>query len=184
MAEIGVWTGELSSELLARFPQLHMLLVDPYHLREGGAAGGASGEQGYSASALDAGAARTQPYRDRATFMVQGSVEAAAWVAPGSLDLVFVDGDHSYEGAEGDIQAWWPALRQGGVLAGHDYTLTWPGVVQAVNKFSLKEGLAVHFTPEVWWLTKPGADDAPPSGSGSDSEFGGPCVQSGRAAGG
>lgn len=33
MAEIGVFTAELSSQLLEDFPSLHMLLVDPYHLR-------------------------------------------------------------------------------------------------------------------------------------------------------
>merc|ERR1740129_706130 len=145
MAEVGVWTAELSAELLARFAGLRMLLVDPYHLRVGGPPGGASGEQGYSVSALDSGVERTQPFRSRATFVVQGSTEAARWVAPGSLDLVFVDGDHSLEGASVDIRAWWPALRPGGVLAGHDYTLTWPGVVRAVDDFGAREALALHF---------------------------------------
>ncbi|CAK9038527.1 unnamed protein product [Durusdinium trenchii] len=33
MAEIGVFKGDLSTQLLERFPHLRMLLVDPYHLR-------------------------------------------------------------------------------------------------------------------------------------------------------
>lgn len=33
MVEIGVWKGDLCTELLERFPSLEMLLVDPYHLR-------------------------------------------------------------------------------------------------------------------------------------------------------
>ena len=36
-----------------------------------------------------------------------------------SLDLVYVDGDHSYQGAASDIAAWWPNIRPGGVMAGH-----------------------------------------------------------------
>ena len=41
-------------------------------------------------------------------------------VPPESLDLVFVDGDHSYEGVSGDIQHWLPALRPGAHLVVHD----------------------------------------------------------------
>ena len=36
MAEIGVWYGNVSVHLLSEFPTLHMLLVDPYHLRSEG----------------------------------------------------------------------------------------------------------------------------------------------------
>jgi len=41
------------------------------------------------------------------------------WVDP--VDMVFVDGDHSYEGCRGDIEAWTPHVRVGGVIAIHDY---------------------------------------------------------------
>lgn len=37
------------------------------------------------------------------------------------FDLIFIDGDHSYEGCAGDINAWLPHLKPGGVLAIHDY---------------------------------------------------------------
>jgi len=157
MAEVGVWTSELSAALLESFPALQMLLVDPYHLRVGGSLGGASGDQGFSVAALEKSLEVTQPHRARATHIVQSSIEAASWVAPRSLDLAFIDGDHSHEGARSDIHAWWPLLKNGGLLAGHDYTFTWPGVVRAVNEFALTKGLAVHFTPEVWWLEQPGA---------------------------
>ena len=34
---------------------------------------------------------------------------------------MYVDGDHSYVGAMQDMRFWWPKVRHGGVLAGHDY---------------------------------------------------------------
>lgn len=153
MAEVGVWHADVSSFLLEKFPSLRMILVDPYHLRIGGESGDQA--QGFSSDAMDLGTSRTQSFRDRATHMVQGSVEAAAWVARESLDLVFIDGDHSYEGAGGDVAAWWPTLRPGGIMAGHDYTFTWPGVVQAVNEFAISNGIRVDFTPELWFMSKP-----------------------------
>jgi hypothetical protein len=33
-----------------------------------------------------------------------------------------------------DILAWMPLLKEGGVMAGHDYDPGWPGVVQAVQE--------------------------------------------------
>jgi predicted O-methyltransferase YrrM len=41
-------------------------------------------------------------------------------VEAGSVDLVFVDGDHSHEGVSRDVAHWVPALRQGGLLLLHD----------------------------------------------------------------
>lgn len=69
-------------------------------------------------------------------------------------DLVFVDGDHSYEGAVGDIAGWLYCIKAGGLLAVHDYQKErlfhegdtpefradrphpkpWPGVNQAVDE--------------------------------------------------
>lgn len=50
------------------------------------------------------------------------------------FDLVFIDADHSYESVKADILAWRPLVRPGGILAGHDYSSTWPGVIKAVNE--------------------------------------------------
>lgn len=41
--------------------------------------------------------------------------------ADGSVDFVFIDADHSYEGVKKDILAWLPKVKKGGVLSGHDY---------------------------------------------------------------
>jgi predicted O-methyltransferase YrrM len=51
-----------------------------------------------------------------------------------SLDGVFIDADHSYEAVKLDIQNWMPKVRKGGILAGHDYTSAWPGVIRAVDE--------------------------------------------------
>lgn len=40
---------------------------------------------------------------------------------PWRVDMIWVDGDHSYEGVKGDIAAWLPRLTKGGVIAFHDY---------------------------------------------------------------
>jgi hypothetical protein len=49
------------------------------------------------------------------------SVDAAKNYQDNSLDFVFIDGDHSYEGCKADILAWLPKMKDGSIFAGHDY---------------------------------------------------------------
>jgi cephalosporin hydroxylase len=60
---------------------------------------------------------------------------AARQFADESLDFVFIDADHSYEGVSRDIRAWYPKVRPFGYIGGHDHTDYWPGVKQAVAEF-------------------------------------------------
>lgn len=62
------------------------------------------------------------------------SVDAAAKYADGSVDVVYIDADHSYEAVAADIDAWLPKIRPGGFIAGHDYHDGFPGVKQAVDE--------------------------------------------------
>jgi predicted O-methyltransferase YrrM len=53
----------------------------------------------------------------------------------GQVGLLFVDGDHTKEGARRDIEAWAPHLAPGAVIAVDDYGHPdWPGVAQAVDE--------------------------------------------------
>jgi predicted O-methyltransferase YrrM len=40
---------------------------------------------------------------------------------PYAVDMIFVDGDHSYAGVTSDILAWMSKVTPGGILAFHDY---------------------------------------------------------------
>ena len=48
------------------------------------------------------------------------SLDAVQTFDDGSLDLVFIDGDHSFAAVRADIAAWLPKVRPGGILCGHD----------------------------------------------------------------
>jgi methyltransferase family protein len=49
------------------------------------------------------------------------------------VDMVFLDGDHEYEGVVADIEAWLPKTRK--LLCGHDYGHPdYPGVARAVDE--------------------------------------------------
>ena len=63
------------------------------------------------------------------------SVDAATLFPDQYFDLVFIDADHHYEEVLSDIKAWWPKIKKGGVLSGHDYGGKKIGVKQAVNEY-------------------------------------------------
>lgn len=63
----------------------------------------------------------------------ENSFVAASKIRDHSLDLVFIDADHSYESVFADIVAWRPKVRVGGILCGHDYGGKFDGVKKAVD---------------------------------------------------
>lgn len=63
-----------------------------------------------------------------------GTSELWASVWPWQADLVFIDGEHTYEGCREDIKLWTPHVRPGGILCGHDYGGQFPGVKKAVDE--------------------------------------------------
>src|SRR5581483_5345280 len=56
-------------------------------------------------------------------------------------DLIYIDGGHLEYEVYGDLAAFWPLLRKGGVLWGDDYDRGWPEVVKAVLRFASDNGL-------------------------------------------
>jgi len=67
--------------------------------------------------------------------LVATSTHAARLFADASVDFAFIDANHTYESALEDIKAWWPKIKPGGAMAGHDYDCHWPDVVRAVEEF-------------------------------------------------
>jgi predicted O-methyltransferase YrrM len=60
------------------------------------------------------------------------------------FDLVFVDGDHSYEGARADLENWGRRVRSGGQVLVHDATPDFPGVCKAIDGWKADPGVRVH----------------------------------------
>lgn len=141
MAEIGVEAANTSQRLLQRNPTLSYIGVDPY-----------MNNHGLYEDVLS----RLAEFRAVGRFALHRntSLEAAALVTNGSLDLVFLDARHDYEAVTQDISAWRPKLRPGGILSGHDFSWMFPTVAMAVYRaaFDAPER-TIHLAPDgVWWL--------------------------------
>jgi len=52
------------------------------------------------------------------------------------IDLIFIDGDHSYEGCKADIDSWLPHMAEGSIMAFHDsHTQQCEGVTRAIQEW-------------------------------------------------
>ena len=139
--EVGVLRGECSREILREWGKCSMLyLVDNYACGMG---------------ELVTAKSNLAPWSLRFDWRIGDSV-AMAQEIPDGLDFVYVDGDHSYDGVKRDMEAYWPKLRSGGVLCGHDYNPRWEsmkGIIRAVDEFAVKQNV------ELWTETSGSSSD-------------------------
>lgn len=88
----------------------------------------------------------------RAVKYKMTSLEGATLFKEGSLDFVYIDGLHTYEGVKNDINAWLPKIKKGSHIAGHDYSNPdFPGVTKAVLE---KLGDPDHIFQDTSWVKK------------------------------
>lgn len=150
--EVGTHRGEFAEALLSTWQGERLYCVDPY-------LSGYNDKDPVSHSNRDDDyleAMRVlQPFHRRVSMVRMTSLEAARDFGKGSLDFVYIDGNHDFEYVNDDIYAWWPKLRFGGVLAGHDFLCPgeinggWGQYVQrAVLGFTSKKGIDVHLVLE------------------------------------
>jgi hypothetical protein len=150
--EIGVKRGGYSDFLLHHWRGRMLISVDPWreappeeyvdranvHQQQ---------QEQYYAEACS----RLRRHGGRSEIWRLTSIEAAKRVEDGSLDFVYVDARHDTASVREDLEAWYPKLRPGGLLAGHDYVDgRFPngdfGVRTAVDSFFAEMGLPVHST--------------------------------------
>lgn len=140
IVELGVFQGRTALIMAWGATQghgAHVTAIDPWDL-EGNV---------YDPPFTDADSKRWAEYRIRELGysdrirLIQGFShdEAAVWPYAGEhgkrVGLLYVDGDHTKEGARRDIEVWAPHLAEGAVIAVDDYGHPdWPGVGQAVDE--------------------------------------------------
>lgn len=163
--EVGVWRGDYSSLIVGALDPNEFYGVDPYKIFDDYKDQPDPREYANQQN-LDQLYQRVEQRYTRwpsASLMRTTGVDAASQFEDGSLDFVYIDGDHTYEFVSKDIAAWWPKVRDGGILSGHDYTPGNPqkghvyGVIEAVDEFAAHEGLHVSKTDEeyaTWWVVK------------------------------
>lgn len=137
VAEVGVLKGHLAKAVLAACQLEEYYLIDPWRPYGGFGAGVLADITNWE----DICQAIYSEFREHTYIIRLESVRAATLFKPDSLDLVFINAVHEEESVAEDIKAWFLKTK---IIAGHDYSSRWPGVIRAVNALlpnkKLKEG--------------------------------------------
>lgn len=95
-----------------------------------------------------------EPVKDYINPIRKSSEEASKDFEDNSLDFIFIDAGHSYEDVINDLNKWYPKLKENGIIAGHDFSQAWPGVIMAVNEWANKNNIIFSLTEQSCWIAK------------------------------
>lgn len=127
-AEIGVGTGRHAIQMLNAIPDLHLYAIDPWEAYF-------RCSQELCDKRYNATVSRLKD--KNATVMRTTSLEAVQGFKHGSLDFVYIDGDHRFDAVMMDLIVWAPKVRVGGMVALHDfYPFYQAGVMDAVYAYT------------------------------------------------
>jgi Methyltransferase domain len=124
MLEVGVWRGEFAEHILANCPGItRYFMLDPWrHLDRWKKP--ANVEQvefdGIYAEAMR----RTDFAADRRIVLRGRTVDVIEKIPNGSLDIAYIDADHTLKGISIDLMRSYPKMRVGGIIGGDDYSPT------------------------------------------------------------
>ena len=84
---------------------------------------------------------RLEQHRDKIIWIKKKSENVSSLSA--NLDFVYIDGAHDYENVKKDLEIYYPLLKKGGILCGHDFGRE--GLTKAVWEFSKKINKVIKF---------------------------------------
>lgn len=148
--EIGCLNGDTTEYLLNYFPNLKLFGVDPYcdytdwndrHLTN-------------RENSINLLYKKVEKFEDRFTLLKETSNDALSFFDDEELDLVFIDGLHTYEQVLTDCKNYYKKLKPGGVFSGHDYKVI-KEVKTAVDEFANLVEAKIELTDhDIWYWRK------------------------------
>jgi hypothetical protein len=164
--EVGCKEGRTTGHILKNVPDSRVIAIDPWMKQEATKDPTKETYQSWDFDDIEKQFwANVGEHKDRCGMYRKTSVQAASdWSRnaelgwnPELVDIVFIDALHDYEHVKQDIGLWWPKVRIGGILSGHDFNHKWPGCERAVaESFDL---MHVGVAPDsVWFVVKVSED--------------------------
>lgn len=151
MVEIGAWCGRSTMAAGLALPQSSSLhVVDPML-------------SGYGANHLQKGDSAPEHLKITLSFLKKlrpdldvrlyvGNSKQAAPHLPRAVDVLFIDGDHSYDWVKHDCLLANEVVKPGGLICGHDYgNRTDPGVAKAVDEI-YGDDIRIAQGTSIWYI--------------------------------
>jgi hypothetical protein len=147
--EVGSCYGENAYHLMRELPIKRLFCIDPWH---------PVGMGKYAQKCFN-GLHQQDIAGKRVVKDRRGSPAAASRYQDKAFEFIYIDGDHSHGAVSKDLDAWWPKVRVGGFLCGHDWADLWGDGVSvrgAVEPWARVRGLQVevHEDGNNWYIRK------------------------------
>jgi len=135
--EVGVQRGLFAKEILTRWKSCKSyMLVDIWeqqkHYEDVANVDNASHEKIRQEAMRN-----VAPWQNIIKICRNYSTACAHHISDASLDFVYIDARHDYKGVLEDLRSYWPKLRLGGILAGHDYVAQDDGPAQSGQNWTV-----------------------------------------------
>ena len=123
MAEVGVWRGDFAKHILERCPEVERyLMIDPWkRLPDWNKP--CNVEQTVFDSVYKEAITKTAFAGSKVTVLRGRTIDVADRIPDGSLDFLYIDGDHTLRGITIDLLRMAPKVKEGGIIAGDDFAL-------------------------------------------------------------
>ncbi len=153
--EVGVDKGINAYNILSNLDIKKLYLIDPYFPQE--KEPGLDGERAYKDGEYRFAKKEAEKLLDKfgnkIEWIIKTTEKGVRSISDYSLDFVYIDGCHRYESVKKDIELCYPKVKNGGMIAGHDFTNTHPGVVKAwIEKFGINNLFVGNI--DVWVIKK------------------------------
>ena len=146
-AEVGVKAGINAKKMLDLMNIKKLYLIDPYLPYT------ESEEKSVDISIFKQEAEKRLSECKNITWIGELSIDATKFIKE-ELDFVYIDAAHDYENVLQDCRVWYPKIKAGGVMGGHDFVGSQPGLRRAVRAFCKEKKIKLHIKPDDWWVVK------------------------------
>lgn len=146
--EIGTFEGKHAYQMLKHLNVERIYLVDPY--------------EEYEDYKKDNSCEKVNIAKKKALNLLKPFGKKIVWIKkysndaikdiPEALDFLYIDGNHYSPYINRDLENYYPLVKEGGIISGHDYVEEWRDVIDAVNQFALKINKKVVFGKGTDWI--------------------------------
>lgn len=121
VCEVGVQCGDYAKSILEVIPSIEKIyLVDLWQHQENYYDFANVSDNTHQEN-MEKTIANTKPWEKKIVLLKGYSTQMAKHILDNSLDWVYIDARHDYKGCYEDIEAFWPKIKAGGIMSGHDY---------------------------------------------------------------
>ena len=118
--EVGTFKGEFSKEIMENW-EGSLYMVDVWRPLSNEEYLDSSNHGNHETQIYGEAMNNIKGFEDRAVMVRATSEIASDMFEDNSLDFVYIDANHAYDYVVQDIELWYPKVKEGGYLCGHDY---------------------------------------------------------------